>query len=366
MNKNGYITSYGFFTTIVVTTVGIGIFSYPRMLAELVGNDGWFVVLLASIISYIMLVAILKIVKANGFNHFSSIMRERFGRVIGDFVMIVFAVYHLLGISLGMRAFVEVIKMHLLEKTPTEFLLALTILLGIYLIRGGLRSVVKFNEVAFGVMFIPMFIVLIFLFNITDFTNLLPVLRNEPVNYLKAVANSSFTFGGLSIAFLAAPLLKDKEDGGKVIRRSIMFIGFFYAVIVVLTIAVLSKEQARQMLWPTIAMIRSIDLPGAFVERWEGVVMALWIIFFFTTFTNGLYFSSYIAKEVFFLGDIKISSVVLAPAVYLVALYPENIVEVYYFSNQLIPAFTLVTLIIVPFILLVVSRKKTDNKKGAV
>ena len=30
MDKDNYITSYGFIATIIVTVVGIGIFSYPR------------------------------------------------------------------------------------------------------------------------------------------------------------------------------------------------------------------------------------------------------------------------------------------------------------------------------------------------
>lgn len=366
MNKNEGITSYGLFSTIVVTTIGIGIFSYPRSLAETVGNDGWLVNIMAGAICYVMLLAIWIVVKKNNFNHFSYMVRDRLGRIIGDLVMLLLALYHLVGISLGMRTFVEVIKMYLLEKTPTEFLLIITILAGMYLIRGGLQILVRFNEVSMMVMFIPMFIILLFLLNITDFTNLLPVFNNNPVNYMNGLMESTFAFGGLNIALMMTPFLRDKQEGAKVMRRSILFITFFYTLIVVLTIAVFSKYAAKDLLWPTITMVKSINLPGTFVERWEGVVMALWIIYYFTTFINGLYFSSYIAKEVFVLGDLKISSLVIMPCIYLIAMYPDNIAEVFQLSGLIMPVFTIITFLGIPALLFLFSRGKKDSTKGAI
>lgn len=366
MNKNESITSYGLFSTIVVTTVGIWIFSYPRIMAETVGNDGWLVTIIAGLICYIVLKMIWVIIKKNDFNHFSYLVRDRMGRIIGDLFMLLIAVYQLIAISLGMRTFVEVVKMYLLQKTPTEFLLMITILTGTYLIRGGLGSLVKFNEVALMVMFIPMFIILLFLLNITDFTNLLPVFNNPPDNYIKGLVGSTFSFGGLCISFIIIPFLKDKEEGSRVIRRSIIFITFFYTLISVLTIAVFSKYAAKDILWPTITMIKSINLPGTFVERWDGVVIALWIIFYFTTFTNGFYITSFIAKEVFFLGDLKISSLLIVPVIYIIAMYPENIADVFHISNTLIPMLTLITLIGIPTILLLFSRSTRNKTKGAI
>ncbi|MCS4454255.1 GerAB/ArcD/ProY family transporter [Clostridium botulinum] len=41
-----------------------------------------------------------------------------------------------------------------------------------------------------------------------------------------------------------------------------------------------STEQVKLMLWPGITMIKSIDIPGTFIERWEGIIMAIWTLFF--------------------------------------------------------------------------------------
>lgn len=366
MNKSDSITSYGLFSTIVVTTIGIGIFSYPRTMAETVGNDGWFVTIIAGLISFAMLNTIWIVVKRNDFNHLSYMVRDRAGRVGGDLIMLALAVYHLIGISLGMRAFAEVVKMYLLEKTPTEFLLLITILTGAYLIRGGLGNLVKFNEVSLMLMFIPMFIILLFLFNITDFTNLLPVFNNNPENYINGLIGSSFSFGGLSIALMMTPFLRDRREGHKIMRRSITFITLFYVIVVVLTIAVFSKYAAKDLLWPTITMIKSINLQGAFLERWEGVVMALWVIYYFTTFINGFYFTAYITKEVFILGDLKISSLVIIPFIYIIAMYPDNISEVFSISDRLMPTLTLITFIVIPILLLMISKGSRHRARGGI
>jgi Ger(x)C family germination protein len=110
-------------------------------------------------------------------------------------------------------------------------------------------------------------------------------------------------------------------------------------------------------------MINSINVEGAFIERWEGVVMALWVIFYFTTFSNIYYLSSDIVKDVFRLGDVKLSSALIAPIIYMIALYPQNIAQLYAISNKFIPPLFIYSLIILPIVLLLFGKAK---KKGNV
>lgn len=95
-------------------------------------------------------------------------------------------------------------------------------------------------------------------------------------------------------------------------------------------------------------MISSINIQGAFIERWEGIIMAIWIIFYFTTFSNVYYLSSDIVKDIFRLGDIKLSSAIIAPVIYVISLYPQNIAEVYNVGDRFIPVLFLYSLIILP------------------
>jgi spore germination protein (amino acid permease) len=352
MKDKEFITPYGLFTTIVVTIVGVGIFSYPRELAADVGTDGWIATIVSGIISYLLIYIAYKAIKNNDYNKFYNIVENNFGKIIGFILALIFIIYSIFSISIGMRVFIEVIKMYLLEKTPTEFLLLITILVGSYLIRGEINTLVKFNEISFWAMFVPIILILLCTLNRTDFTNIFPILNNNPYDYIKTIRTSMFSFGGIQIIYMILPFMKDKKKISKTALKSIAFVTLFYVIIVIFTLAVFTKSQTKILLWPTITMIKSISIPGAFIERWEGVVMALWVIFYFTTFVNGYYLCADIVKDMFRLSDIKLSSVLIVPFIYLIALYPENIAELYDINSKVTPSLYLYSLVILPLILI--------------
>ncbi len=363
MKINDNIKPYGLFSTIVVTVVGVGIFSYPREMTEAVGNDGWIVTLVAGFFSLLLLYLIYEIEKLNDFSSFTDIVVNNFGKLIGFFILISFSIYMTLNMSIQMRVFVEVIKMYLLEKTPTEFLIAVTILAGAYVVRFGTNNLVRFNELAFFIMFIPAIFMLLVVTKGADFTNVLPMFQNKPIDYFTAIYSSFISFSGFEIAYLILPLYKNKDKGKRPLLKAIIFITFFYIIITVFCIAVFSREQVKHIIWPTITMITSIDLPGAFVERWEGVVMTLWILFYFATLINFYYFTSDIVKDIFNFQDTRISLAIVMPFIYMIALYPRNITEIYNINTTVTRWFIMGNLIVLPIILLIISRVKYRNKK---
>ncbi|MDP4087899.1 MAG: endospore germination permease [Bacillota bacterium] len=366
MEKDNFITSYGFFSTIVVTVVGIGIFSYPREIATFVGGDVWFITIAAGLINLLVLKLAVKALQVNDFKRITVIIRSGFGSVLGGIILVITSAFNITAISLGMRAFVEVVKMYLLEKTPTEFLILITILTGIYLVRGGIRSSVKFNEITLWIMFLPLFVILLFALGEADFSNLLPVLHNRPDNYLKGVASSAFAFGGFEIIYLAAPLLKVKKKAYRNILSSTIFILFFYILVAVLCIAVFSPAETKKLLWPTITLARTISIPGSFVERWDGVVLALWVIFYFTTFSNGFTFSSYLISDGVGVGDIRISSLILVPFIYYIAMMPTNLAELFNIIQVVMPVGFIFNLILLPVLLIIMGRRRHEEQRREV
>ncbi|WP_368489521.1 Ger(x)C family spore germination protein [Clostridium sp. BJN0013] len=366
MQRENSITEFGVFSTIIATIIGVGIFSYPRQLTSEVGTDGWIVTIITGIIIYFIFYICHKSIKANEYNKFNIILEQNFGKILGGILALIFVIYNVFSISLGMRIFVEVIKMYLLEKTPTEFLIIITIFAGIYLVRNEVATLIKFNEVCFWVMFIPIILVLLCALNKTDFTNILPVFDNSIYNHLSALKSSIYSFAGIEIIYLIGPFVKNKSNITKTVLKSIVFITLFYIIIVVFVLAIFSKEQTKILLWPTITMINSINIQGAFIERWEGIIMAIWIIFYFTTFSNVYYLSSDVIKDVFKLDDIKLSSAIIAPVVYVISLYPQNIAEVYNVGDRFIPILFLYSSVILPIIILLAGKLKKGSNSGKV
>jgi len=358
------IEDFGLFTTIVVAIVGVGIFSCPREVIDKVGSDAWVVTLVCGGVVFLLIYLIYKVMKKNSFENLTSILQNTFGKLLGGLFAITFSMYSIFIVSLGMREFAEVIKLYLLRRTPTEFILMITILTGVYLVRGEIGDLAKFNEISFWIMFVPALLVLILTVVNADFTNLLPVLNNKPSNYFRASKYMLFCFGGIEILYLILPYVKNKKNSYGVLKKSILFVTIFYLIIMILVLAMFSKAQSRVLLWPTIAMIKSLNIPDTFIEHWEGIVMAFWIFFYFTTFVNTYFFSSEIVKNVFKLKDTKLSSLIIMPIIYVIALYPENIAELYtlQFKNVPVLIMPIFLFVILPILILLMGKGKNRER----
>lgn len=365
MQYKNFITSFGLFATIAVTIVGVGIFSYPQEIVSVINTDAWIMTLFAGFIVYILFYVVYSVIKLNGYNKFYIILKSNFGKILGGIFAVIFVAYNIITVSFGMRIFTEVVKMYLLEKTPTEIIFLITILTAVYLIRSGLESLIKFNEISFWIMFVPISLVLLFTLNKADFSNLLPVFNStQPYKYVEALKSAIYTFSGIEIIYLIIPFIRTKSLIVKTSRKSIIFITLFYMIVVILSLSIFSKDQTKILLWPTITMIKSISVNGIFIERWEGVVMAIWVMFYFTTFSNIYYLSSDILKDMFSLNSIHIPSLILGIIIYITAIYPKNIAVLYSIGNKLIVPLFIFNIIILPIIMLILKKiKKSSLRK---
>lgn len=328
MKDKNFIQDFGLFASLVVSMIGIGVFYSPSLVAKYVGADGWVVAIITAAAIFIIMYMMYYIMRVNTYDDIVIILKNIYGGVLGRIISIIYAVMMILALGISLRVFSEVITMFLLVNTPTEVVLITMIFLGMFLSRGGLANVVNFNELAFWMIFIPAILAFLLTLPIADFTNLLPVFSTTPPNYLKGSFELLFLLNGFSMVFILIPYVKKKERIGKILRRSSFFIGAFYGITFILVAATLSVDQTRNTIFPTITMIQSITSRTGFLERWDSLIMAIWVIFYFTAFANTYYFSSYIVKHVFNIEDIKIASVIFLPVIYVAALFPESVVDV--------------------------------------
>lgn len=368
MEDKAYIKSFGIFSTISVAVVGVGIFSYPSGITNAVGTNGWWLTLIGGFIAFGFLYFVYRVCKQNDFCEFSEMCERTLGKVFGKICMLLLALYSIFSMSMGMRTFIEVIKEYLLEKTPTTVLIGITLIMGIYIINGGLHSLIRYNEITFFIMFVPAIVICLFALNNADLTNILPITLNKPSEYFVAIKNMIYIFNSFEIAYLIIPLAICKHKIVKNLGKSFIFISFFYAFVVILCIATFSKKQTGLLLWPTITMIRTINIKWVFIEKWEGVVMCLWTIFYFTAFVNGYYFSSYIVKKVFNFKKVRNGAIIIIPVSYYIALYPKNIVILTDIASMITPVFSTYAYIVFPLLITIFTiirkrRLKTNENK---
>lgn len=328
MKDKSFIREFGFFASLVVSMLGIGVFYSPTVVAKYVNAGGWIVAIITGIIIFFIMYVIYSLMKSNDYDDLVIILKNIYGGVLGRVISLVYSIMMIIALAISLRVFSEVITMFLLPNTPTEVILVTLIFIGMYLTRGGLVNVVHFNEIAFWIMIIPMIASFLLTLSITDFTNLLPVFTASPKRYMQGTFELLFLMNGFSMAFILIPYVKEKEKVPKILRRSSTFLAVFYGITFILVGAALSVGQVRNNIFPTITMLQSVTSRSGFLERWDSLIMAIWVIFYFTAFANTYYFSSYIVKHVFNIKDIKIASIIFIPIVYIAALFPDSVVDV--------------------------------------
>ncbi|WP_051623533.1 GerAB/ArcD/ProY family transporter [Clostridium hydrogeniformans] len=358
------IKPFGLFASIVVTIIGVGLFSYPRELAEKVETNGWIITLVAGFFSCILMYIMYKVLILNNYESITNIIFNNLGKVVGYIVILIFNLELVMAIGTQGRSFVEVIKKYLLEKTPTELILIVTILTASYFISFGRVNIVKFNEIAFWIMFIPMVFILLIIMKEGDFTNVLPIGQVKISNYFSSLFSTLVAFGGFEIIFLFAPIVSDRNKVLKSSVGSMIFTSIFYTVIVIFSLALFTKHEVKNLLWPTITMVNTIDIPGTFVERWEGVIMTLWILFNFSTISNLMFFSSTLLKESFNLQKEVVATTILIPIIYGICLYPENFTDIAMMSEKILRPTVIFMIVILPITLLIVTKYKLRKKGG--
>lgn len=358
------IRPFGLFASLVVTAIGVGIFSYPRELTETVETNGWIITLIAGAFFSVIVYIISKIIKLNNYNSFNTIVIDSLGKWVGHIIILIFTFYLILATSIQVRSFVDVLKKYLLERTPTEFLLITIILSGAFVTSYSRSTLARFNEILFFIMFIPTIFIGLVLLKGCDMTNILPIGQVSMDNYFKSFYSTIGVFAGFEIMFLFSPILSDRK---KILKSSLSasaFISVFYSIVVIVCLAIFSKYELKKIMWPTITMVTAVDIPGAFIERWEGFIMALWIVFNFSTVCNLIFFSSSILKESFNLKREKIVSVIIVPIIYAIALYPSNTEAVIKIGKNIFLPIMILNIIIIPIILLVATKFRIYRKGG--
>lgn len=363
MDNKNFVGRYALFATLVVTLLGEGLFSYPREITATAWGDGWWITILGGVIAFFILYVIYKVVEINGFTTLDNILINNFGKGVGKALCLVFIAFNIIYVSVGIRIFSELIKMNLLQKTPREVIVLTMILTGTSLVNAGIRAIVKFNEIGFWIMIVPIFIIFLFLGKRADLTNVLPIFSSNLMGYGKGIIRAVYAFASIQIAFMVLPHIINREKVHRDLRNSMIFTVLTYVLVVVLSVGIFGKAQTTIQLWPTISLIRSINVKGGFFENWEGVVMVFWILYYFLTFINIYYFGSNMLTRVLNFKRVSISTVIFAPIIYIIALLPGNIAAVYELQNRYLYYLGFITVILIPLILLIVSKSKSKSKK---
>lgn len=276
--------------------VGIGILSFQRAITLNAGYDAWISVLLSGIsISIViwMMYRILKLAK----NDLVSINQICFGKWIGTVLNVSMVLYFLTGAVFILCSYIELIHTWMFPLMKTWHISVILLLLIYYIVSGGFRIV---TGMCFISVVLPLALMIVMLFlplkyvKIDHFSTMFSHSFHDIILSSKTMA---LQFLGFEALFMYYPLIKDSEKSEKWAQWGLLSTIVVYLFVTLLTFGYFSEDQLSHIIWPTLTMIKTNQLP--FIERFEYIVISLWLLIIIPNISLNIWAACRGVKRVF-------------------------------------------------------------------
>lgn len=345
---------------IVNYMLGAGILTLPRTTSRAVGTpDVWISIILSGLIITGVGLIIVTLCRRFPDKNVFQFTGEITGRWIGYILGCATIVYFMVIAAFEIRIMADVTGMYLLERTPTWAIVMVFMWIGIYLISGGLAVIVRVFEVILPITLI-IFVMEILLSNqLFEISNLRPVLGEGVMPVIRGLKPSLLSYTGYEVMLVITAYMQNPKKSNKAMVWGLGISTSIYLITVVMVVGSLSLDGIKTRTWPTLDLVRSFEIQGLIFERFESLLLVIWIMQIFSTFAITHYLASVGIRDLFKAKRMRTIMYVLLPIIYLTAMIPKNVYETFALGDRL-GDLSVILFAITPFILLVVSiiRKK--------
>lgn len=361
---NNKLGNFSIFSTIFLSLVGFGVFTYSQNIGKILGNNGFFITFIYGLIYMIFVMMIYSIIKLNNYKKLEEILEDLFGKIFGKIFLFLISLFIIFLISMELRIFIDSIKIYILPNINNEFMIGITLLICYYVSKNEDRVLTGINEIMFVFLIISCLVTFFIVYKNIDLSNILP-LEFKPINlYLDGILYLGRYLSGGVILFYLIPISKSRKLNE--FCKPVIFSFIFLAFIFLLCVGILNINQTINSTWPIILSFTTIDISGGFVERIEGIAVSIAIIFFVINFINLYFYGSYINSKVLGVKEHKVSSIMFVPIIYIIALLPKSLNDVNFIMNSIIFPISIFLSFFVPTLLFLISYLRKIFNKGRV
>jgi spore germination protein (amino acid permease) len=290
------VSPYFLFFLIHATQTGIGVLKFQSEIIRGAGQDAWLSVLAMGLSLHIVFLMMLHIMRHSSQGDLISFHKDLFGKFAGGILNILVVIYFW-GVGLAsIQSYIHILQIWVFDGIGTwefSFLICLCVY---YIVSGGFRLIAG---IAFWGVIIPSFLLLSFiqLFRHADYTYIMPFFNHEMKDYLLSAKESGFMFLGLEPVFVFLPFIKNGQKSSKWGHMGILCTTILYLAITIVTFMYYTQGKLQHLSWPTLSMIKSIQLP--FLERFEFIFIFTWLLVFIPVVCTYLWSSVRIIKRTF-------------------------------------------------------------------
>lgn len=342
-NAHFSFTSWQQTCLITSTLIDVGVLTLPRTATSRLMEAGWMVPLLGSIAAYFSLWMITKLSRrfpGMTIIEYSPLVwaspeNPRLGKILSLPWIFIYLMFLYVISAISSRIFGEVVVTSVLLNTPLEVIIITMFLLAYFLCLHEVEVVARVNEILFPLILLPVLFIAFASFQKAEWNHLFPLVRVPGKSMLEGALEATYSFSGyeiMMIYFAFAQRTSNKEKAG---FFGILITTVVYTLIVVAGITVFGYEELQRVTWPTLELVKTTQVPGLILERLESAFLAVWVAAVFTTIANCYYTFIYGLRQLFGKGIVfqRIAALVLFIPLFFIALWPQNIVEIFKVSS---------------------------------
>lgn len=312
---------------VFVTCIGAQIMLTPRGLIAQVKNGAWISVLLGGMFFYTATYFMLRLGKQYPDETIVEYAPRIFGRIGGGFVIFWFNFLFYMQVITIFYGVGRVITFYMFDRTPPEVVILALLVVCTYCALQDWGTILRIQQFLFVIAY--SILILVWLTSILNFQpeNMLPL---WPLD-IKGVALGGFStwgmYSGYECVLLLLPLVYRKISLAKLAKTvGLAFLGLsiVFMLIIVLTIGVLTVEDAKNVPFPSLIVIRSVELPGTFLERLENYLLVTWIPVVFDTLAAMMFFMAEVCMRQWRHADHRPALLILVPIIYVGIMLIDN------------------------------------------
>lgn len=345
MDKNRFaMTSKQLIFVMIGTQIATGILSLPRLVATEAQQHAWLAILTGVLPSLLSILLIVSLLNRFADTDFANVTHRMFGKFIGNGLILVMVIYIILFEGIVIRLFAEITSIFMLPLTPLWLVILVFTIAMVYAISKGGKVVARLNEFLFYLLLIDLFILLVPVQN-GSILNLMPVMEVDIPGVLRGALATAYAYAGAEILLVIYAMVPRREEVLKAALIGQFIVMLIYLMVTVICVLVFGLESIKNIIWPVLTLLKVADI--AVLERLELVFLTLLVGLGVRPVMNMGLAASYLTTRAFNLklyGHYTWVVLAIGAGMYVVAVQPDNILQVFQWAEYAGYAYLVVAL----------------------
>lgn len=323
------ITTIQVAAVLISTTVGAGVFALPRLAVFAADTGAPLITLIGALVGLfgLLLITVLgvRFPEKSIVQYSEDILGRGTAFVASMSIVSFFTVWT----ALISREFGEVVVTSLLRQTPLEVTVLVMLLLAAIFARTDIVTFVNTHLFYMPFILVPGITVIGLSFKNSHILNLLPIWGNEHHQLFSGILMIAALFQGSFIMTLVIPFMRSPKRAYVSMLWGWAVPSGTYVLIVIASVAVFGPEEVKLLMWPTLELAKTTSVPANILERLDAALLAVFVTNVFTALFSCYYFIIRSLTYMFHLRDHKMFVYFILPFIFLIAMLPQNILQMY-------------------------------------